>query len=63
MSDALLSPAVGGVMTAAGVAAIGYAAKKITADKLEEKIIPLMGVMGAFIFAAQMVNFTIPGTG
>jgi cobalt/nickel transport system permease protein len=22
-----------------------------------------MGVMGAFIFAAQMINFTIPGTG
>ncbi|MDH7497566.1 MAG: energy-coupling factor ABC transporter permease, partial [Syntrophomonadaceae bacterium] len=23
----------------------------------------LMGVMGAFVFAAQMINFTIPGTG
>ena len=22
-----------------------------------------MGVMGAFVFAAQMINFTIPGTG
>ena len=22
-----------------------------------------MGVVGAFIFAAQMINFTIPGTG
>ncbi len=26
-------------------------------------MIPLMGVLGAFIFAAQMINFTIPGTG
>ena len=25
--------------------------------------IPLMGVMGAFVFAMQMINFTIPGTG
>ena len=23
----------------------------------------MMGVMGAFVFAAQMINFTIPGTG
>lgn len=22
-----------------------------------------MGVMGAFVFCAQMINFTIPGTG
>jgi cobalt/nickel transport system permease protein len=29
----------------------------------DEKLIPLMGVLGAFIFAAQMINFTIPGTG
>ena len=28
-----------------------------------DKIIPTMGVMGAFVFAAQMINFTIPGTG
>ncbi len=25
--------------------------------------IPLMGVAGAFVFAAQMLNFAIPGTG
>jgi len=25
--------------------------------------VPLMGVMGAFVFAAQMINFSIPGTG
>ena len=30
---------------------------------MDEKMIPLMGVLGAFIFAAQMINFTIPGTG
>lgn len=27
------------------------------------RAVPVMGVMGAFVFAAQMINFTIPGTG
>ena len=27
------------------------------------RLVPLMGVLGAFIFACQMLNFTIPGTG
>ena len=62
MSDALLSPAVGGMMWAGSVAAIGYSSKKLR-ENMDNKTIPLMGVMGAFIFAAQMVNFTIPGTG
>lgn len=30
---------------------------------MDEHIVPLMGVMGAFVFAAQMINFSIPGTG
>jgi len=30
---------------------------------MDEKMIPLMGVLGAFIFAGQMINFTIPMTG
>lgn len=63
MSDALLSPVVGGVMTAVSVGAIGYSVKKVSGDASDEKKIPMMGVMGAFVFAAQMVNFTIPGTG
>jgi cobalt/nickel transport system permease protein len=63
MADALLSPAVGGVMLAAGAAALGLSVKKVAGDKLNEKQIPMMGVMGAFVFAGQMINFTIPGTG
>jgi cobalt/nickel transport system permease protein len=39
-----------------------YCARKVRRD-LDESKIPLMGVAGAFIFAAQMLNFTIPGTG
>ncbi len=63
MSDALLSPVVGGVMCALSTGAIGYSIKKIKKDEFTEKKIPIMGVMGAFVFAAQMINFTIPGTG
>ncbi|MBN2109296.1 MAG: energy-coupling factor ABC transporter permease [Deltaproteobacteria bacterium] len=62
MADALLSPAVGATFWAGTAAAIAYSSKKIR-ETADEKVIPLMGVLGAFIFAAQMINFTIPGTG
>ena len=62
MADALISPAVGGTMWAATAGLTVYSAKKLKAD-LDEHKVPLMGVLGAFIFAAQMINFTIPGTG
>jgi cobalt/nickel transport system permease protein len=62
MADALISPAVGATMWAASAGMAIYSAKKIQHD-LDEKKIPLMGVLGAFIFAAQMINFSIPGTG
>jgi cobalt/nickel transport system permease protein len=39
-----------------------YCAKKVRED-LDETKVPLMGVVGAFVFAAQMLNFQIPGTG
>lgn len=62
MADALLSPAVGGTMwaTTAGLAA--YCSKKV-GQELDDAKVPLMGVLGAFIFASQMINFTIPATG
>jgi len=62
MADALLSPAVGTTLWAGTAAVGGYAAKQLKVQ-LADKMIPLMGVLGAFIFAAQMINFTIPGTG
>ena len=62
MADALISPAVGGAMWAATAGLAAYAAKKVQND-LDDRKIPLMGVLGAFVFAAQMINFTIPGTG
>ncbi|NTW82168.1 MAG: cobalamin biosynthesis protein CbiM [Chlorobiaceae bacterium] len=62
MSDALLSPVVGGAFWIAGGSLIAISAKKIATENDQLKT-PLMGVMGAFIFAAQMINFSIPGTG
>lgn len=63
MSDALLSPAVGGAMYAVSAVSIAYAVQKIKKDELGEKNLPMMAVAGAFTFAAQMINFTIPGSG
>ena len=62
MADALLSPAVAGTMWGISGAGIAYCSAKVKKD-MDDRMIPLMGVMGAFIFAAQMINFTIPGTG
>jgi cobalt/nickel transport system permease protein len=62
MADALISPLVGGTMWMATAGVAAYSIKKSKND-LDEKKIPLMGVMGAFIFAAQMINFSIPATG
>jgi cobalt/nickel transport system permease protein len=62
MADALISPVVGVSFWAAGAAVAGYSAKQAGKDLSDQKI-PLMGVLGAFVFAAQMINFAIPGTG
>jgi cobalt/nickel transport system permease protein len=59
MANELLSvPVAAGTLAAAGaaLAAICRAARRhITAQK-----VPLMGILGAFVFAAQMVNFELP---
>ncbi len=62
MADALLSPAVGGGFWAITLGTLTYAARKLKGH-MDERLIPLMGVLGAFVFAGQMVNFTIPATG
>ena len=63
MSDTLLSPAVGAAMCAVSLAANVYAVKKIKKDDIGKNKIPMIGVMSAFVFSAQMLNFTIPATG
>lgn len=62
MADALLAPTVAATMYVASGAMAGVSIKKLRADKEIDKL-PLMGVMSAFVFAGQMINYTIPGTG
>ena len=62
MADALLSPGIAGTMYALSGVAAWYAARKVKQEN-QEGIVPEMGVLGAFVFAAQMINFAIPGTG
>ncbi|HOV78894.1 MAG TPA: energy-coupling factor ABC transporter permease [Bacillota bacterium] len=49
---------VGTYVLSAG--AVGYGIRK-TREELNERQIPVLGVLAAFIFAAQMVNFPIIG--
>lgn len=71
MSDALVSPPVFAVTGALSLALLGVAIRRVrrTGDDCTqpdghgERLVALMGVMGAFVFAAQMINFAIPGTG
>lgn len=62
MADALVSAPVAITAGLAATALVVVAAKKIS-KSTDESIVPMMGVLGAFIFAAQMINFSIPGTG
>jgi cobalt/nickel transport system permease protein len=50
-------------MYAVSAAAVAVSAAKIKKPDLSESKIPLMAVSGAMVFAAQMINFTIPATG
>lgn len=62
MADALISPAVGTTLIAASTVIGAWSVHRLREENNNERI-PLMGVMGAFVFTAQMINFSIPGTG
>lgn len=62
MANTLISPVVGTTMLITSGGLIAYSAKKMQHENLKDKL-TLMGVAGAFVFASQMINFTIPGTG
>jgi len=57
--DGFLSPPVWATLDALSLPAAGWVAHRAQKDTDDRKI-PLMGVMGAFVFAAQMINFPIP---
>lgn len=62
MADALVSPIVAGTMYTCSAAVAIYSGNKVKVEN-DLKKVSAMGVMGAFVFATQMINFTIPGTG
>jgi cobalt/nickel transport system permease protein len=63
MSDALLSPSVGGVFAATSGGLLAWSARRFGRSVDQARLVPLAGVLGAFVFAGQMLNFAIPGTG
>lgn len=58
--DGFLSLPVSLVTWIVTLVLIALALNKVQAD-YQERAVPLMGVCAAFIFAAQMINFPIPG--
>lgn len=62
MADALVAPAVAAAMYAASGAAAGISIKTLRGDDSAQKL-PAMAVTSALVFAGQMINYTIPGTG
>lgn len=62
MADALLAPAVAATMYVASGAAAGVSISKLKKDDEPQKL-PVMAVTAAVVFAGQMINYTIPGTG
>lgn len=62
MADALLSPSVAGVMYVASAATASLSIRYLKKENDEEKL-PIMAVTAAMVFAGQMINYTIPGTG
>lgn len=58
--DGFLSILISAICWAITVITLSFAISK-TNKALGEKQIPLMGVMAAFIFAAQMINFPVAG--
>jgi cobalt/nickel transport system permease protein len=58
--DGFVSPLVALVMWAVTAAVVAYAVRR-TNRSLDDRAVPLLGVMAAFIFAAQMFNFPVVG--
>jgi cobalt/nickel transport system permease protein len=60
MANELLSVPAAALTLLAAAAIVAAAARFVRAGGQDDRL-PLMGVMGAFVFAAQMINFSLPG--
>lgn len=58
--DGFVSTGTAAATWLASAGSIGYAVRRVNRE-LQERQVPLMGVTAAFIFAAQMMNFTVAG--
>ncbi|MBM4420479.1 MAG: cobalamin biosynthesis protein CbiM [Chloroflexi bacterium] len=58
--DGFLSPAIALAMWALTAIVVAIAVRRVSRT-LDERAVPLLGVMAAFIFAAQMFNFPVAG--
>jgi len=58
--DGFVSTGTAAVTWLASAGSVGYAVRRVN-QELNERQVPLMGVTAAFIFAAQMMNFTVAG--
>src|SRR5579872_6568297 len=56
--DGFLATPVWATLDVAAAPAVGYLARRAQ-QGLEQSKVPLLGVMGAFVFAAQMINFPV----
>jgi cobalt/nickel transport system permease protein len=58
--DGFLSAPVSIIMWIVAILGVGYALLRVSRD-LDERKVPMMGVMAAAIFAGQMLNFSVTG--
>jgi cobalt/nickel transport system permease protein len=58
--DGFLSTPVAIVLWLVAILGVGYALRRVSRD-LDERKVPMMGVMAAAIFAGQMLNFSVTG--
>jgi len=58
--DGFVGPGTAAITYVASAGMVALGARK-TRQELGERQVPLMGVMAAFIFAAQMINFKVAG--
>ncbi|MEZ0293208.1 MAG: energy-coupling factor ABC transporter permease [Solirubrobacteraceae bacterium] len=58
--DGFLSPEVAAGTAVVAAGAVGVGLRRASA-RFDDRVVPLLGVTGAFVFAAQMLNFPVAG--
>lgn len=61
MANELLDVPIAIATLVIAIVVVAIASRRIGGNSIAENNLSLMGVMGAFVFAAEMINFTLPG--